>query len=230
MTGTMPRALHLEDFTSPAAGPEAAAPPPPADPPEAAIAAYEDGYRNGWDDCARAEAAENRKITADLAANLAAITASHAEARQDVLTALGPLFEEIAAQLLPRLAAEAVAPAVIAELRGIAAQATEARPLLLAAPGALPALERLLAGADGLDIDLGAEPAFAEGQVSIRHAGERRDIDLTGAAERMAEAIRSFVAQETAAPAVAIAPGFSPAAPLAPHPIPTQFPTPEGQA
>lgn len=194
----MTRALPLEEFTAPLEGAAPDPAPSPAPMPEdATLAAYEEGYRCGWDDCARAEAEANRKIGADLAANLAAIALNHAEARQDVLAALGPLFEEIAAQLLPRLAAEAVAPAVIAELRQIAQDSSDLRPLLVAAPAALPALERLLATCGDLDIDLAAEPAFAEGQVSIRHAGQRRDIDLTGAAERMAEAIRSFLAQET---------------------------------
>lgn len=207
----MTRMLHLEDFTAPSPLPEVA-PAAPVEPPEATLAAFEDGYRSGWDDCARAEAEAHRKIGADLAANLATLARTHEEARQDVLRALGPLFEEIAAQLLPRLAAEAVAPTVIAELRAIAGQATAARPLLVAAPAALPALERLLASVDGFDIDLGAEPAFAEGQVSIRHDGERRDIDLTGAAARMADAIRGYIAQETA--------DLAPAPPV--QPIPTE--------
>ena len=200
----MTRALRLEDFAPVGTDAATAAPVPPvAEAPDAALAAFDEGYRNGWDDCAKAEAEAHRKIGADLAANLQDVALTYAEARQDVLTALGPLFEEIAAQLLPRLAAEAVAPAVIAELRSIATEASAARPVLIAAPAALPALERLLAGEDAPDIDLRAEPAFAEGQVSIRHDGQRRDIDLTEAAARMAEAIRSFIAEEVAEPAPA---------------------------
>lgn len=195
----MTRALPLEDFTSSAGAPAPEpAPAPSAMPEDATLAAYEDGYRCGWDDCARAEAEANRRIGADLAANLAAMTLTHAEARQDVLAAIGPLFEDIAAQLLPRLAAEAVAPTVIAELRQIAGENTALRPLLVAAPASLPALERLLATTGEIELDLAAEPTFAEGQVSIRHAGQRRDMDLSGAADRMAEAIRGFLAQETA--------------------------------
>ena len=194
----MIRALALEDFASlnPAAAPPPAASAPRPDAAEAALAAFDEGYRNGWDDCAAAEAEAHRRIGADLAANLQDLSLTYAEARQDVLTALGPLFEDMAAQLLPSLAAEAVAPTVIAELRAIATGAAEARPVLIAAPAALPALERLIAGHDGLDVDLRAEPAFAEGQVSLRFGSERRDIDLSEAARRMADAIRSFLAQE----------------------------------
>ena len=55
-----------------------------------------------------------RRIAADLATNLTELTRSYEAARADVLTApSAPLFEEMAAPLLPRLAAEAVAPAVL---------------------------------------------------------------------------------------------------------------------
>lgn len=198
----MTRALRLDDFAAPGVEPTSTA--PVATVPEASdttLAAFDEGYRNGWDDCARAEADAHRRIGTDLAANLHDIALTYAEARQDVLTALGPLFEQIAAQLLPRLAAEAMAPAVIAELRAVAAEATGGRPVVIAAPAALPALERLLAADVAMDVDLRAEPAFADGQVSIRYANLRRDIDLGDAAQRMADAIRGFVAQNLEDPA-----------------------------
>jgi flagellar assembly protein FliH len=163
---------------------------------EATLAAFDEGYRNGWDDCAKAEAETHRRIATDLAANLQDISLTYAEARQDVLNSLGPLFEDIAAQLLPSLAAEAIAPVVVAELQAAAHGAARGRAVLIASPSALPALERLIAEQGLPEVDLHAEPAYAEGQVSIRFDDERRDIDLSGAAQRMAEAIRSFVALE----------------------------------
>lgn len=199
----MIRAVSLEDFSETASGavlPGAAAQPPRPDDPDTTLAAFEEGYRNGWDDCTKAEAETHRRIGADLATSLQEVALTYAEARQDVLTALGPLFEEMASQLLPRLAAEALSPAVIAELRAAASGATAARPVLVTAPAALPSLERLIAQDESLDVELRAEPAYAEGQVSIRFGTERRDIDLTDAARRMAEAIRAFVAQEAGPP------------------------------
>ena len=195
----MTRPLCLEDFAM-VDDRTQQAPPQQAPDTDTTLAAYEDGYRNGWEDCAKAEAETHRRIGADLAATLQASTLIYAEARQDVLTCLGPLFEDMAAQLLPRLAAEAVAPAVIAELQAIATTATTASIVMMAAPAALPALERLIADHVTTRIDLRAEPAFADGQVSIRFGAEQRDINLSDAATRMAEAIRGFIAQEVAAP------------------------------
>lgn len=201
----MTRTLLLEDFDNapgaprpPVAGPAGA--PDPADTGEAALAAFEEGYRNGWEDCTRAEAEGHRRIAADLAANLHELSQGYETARSEVLDSLGPVFEQMAAQLLPALAAEAVAPAVLAELRAAAEEASAARAVLLAAPAALPALERLVETQEGLSVDLRAEPAFAEGQVSLRFDGERRDIDLGQAARRMAETLRSFLAEQTGRP------------------------------
>ncbi|MEQ8368154.1 MAG: hypothetical protein RIB61_15760 [Roseicyclus sp.] len=201
----MTRPLMLEDFSSAVAlgrgepsrptdsGPPAAT----AETEDEKLAAFDRGYKDGWDDCAREEAEANRRIGAALEASLRDMTLLYAEARQEVLASLAPLFEDIAAQLLPRLAAEAVAPAVIAELEAIAADGLHPRPVLIAAPAALPGLERLIDMREGLEIDLKTEPAFADDQVSIRFGAERRDIDLSDAADRMAEAIRAFVRTET---------------------------------
>ncbi|MHA7887293.1 MULTISPECIES: flagellar biosynthesis protein [Roseicyclus] len=200
----MTRALTLEEFsTDPASPPGPTAPAAAADP-ETALAAFDEGYRNGWEDCASAEAEGQRRIGADLARALSEVNRSYEQARADILAALGPLFEEMAARLLPRLAAEAVAPAVQAELTRIADQASGGQVVLMAAPAALPALERLVDTQPDLSLRLVAEPALAEGQVSLRFAGERRDIDLGEAADRMAEALRAFTApDQTGAPRAA---------------------------
>lgn len=200
----MTRALTLEDFAqtgaavsdSPGASdlPQAA-----GEPAEETIAAYDEGYRCGWEDCAKAEAESQRRVGADLATNLDALSLDHAAARAEVLAALGPLFEDIAAQFLPTLAAEAIAPTVIHELRMAAESATDGPAVLVAAPTAIPALTRLIEMQEGLEITLRPEPAFADSQVSLRFGAERRDIDLGDAARRMADAIRAFVAQDQGA-------------------------------
>jgi flagellar assembly protein FliH len=193
---TRPLALERFDAADPGAAlgdPGVAAEPATPGAPDAALAAFDEGYRDGWDDCARAEAERNRTIGADLAANLRDLARSYEAARQDVLTNLGPFFEEMAARFLPELAAEAVAPVVLAELGAVAGAAGTARAVLVASPAALPALEHLLESHGDTAVELRAEPAYADGQVSLRFEGERRDIDLGDAARQVADAIRAFL-------------------------------------
>ena len=215
----MIRMLDLERFDAEAVGTATRGPAARAEAEtpaatDAALAAFDEGYRDGWDDCARAEAERNRTIGADLATNLRELARGHEAARQDVLAGLGPFFEEMAARFLPDLAAEAVGPVVLSELGAVADRVSTARPVLVAAPAALPALEHLLDSQGVSEVELRAEPAYADGQVSLRFEAERRDIDLGDAARRVAEAIRAFVetGSDGAAPAAPWADGDASAA------------------
>jgi flagellar assembly protein FliH len=164
---------------------------------EERLEVYEKGYQSGWDDCAAAEAELQRNVSADLAGRLNDFDFTYAEARRDVLGSLGPLFEDMAAQLLPRLAAEAVAPTVISELLAAAETASASDIVLVAAPVTVPVIERLLEMQDRTDIRVTPEPAYAEAQISVRYAGTRRDIDLGDTAARMADALRAFIEDQT---------------------------------
>lgn len=196
----MTRALQLEDFGAPgsARGPEAAPEAPAAEAlPETALEggdldAFEQGYRSGWDDCAANEVEERRRVGADLATALAEISLTLDAARDEMLGAVQPLFEQIVAQLLPAIVAEAVTPLVADELRRIAEARCTARVDLLAAPETCPVIEKLVDANPDLEISVIPEAALAEGQVSLRFADQSRDIDLSHAAAQMAEAIRCF--------------------------------------
>ncbi|MCR9068161.1 MAG: hypothetical protein NXH79_04885 [Rhodobacteraceae bacterium] len=190
----MTRPLLLEDFATERPGGAATqVQAGPTSPEEAQLDAYEAGYKSGWDDCIAAEQEVHRRIGSDLAAALGDISLTHAAARAEVLSALGPLFEEVARTLLPRLAADAVAPTIIAELREAAEAAVAPGLTLLVAPDALPVLQRLVEDSLDFEVRVTAEPAFAPAQVSIRSASERRDIDLAAAADRIAAALRDFM-------------------------------------
>ncbi len=47
-----------------------------------------------------------------------------------------------------------------------------------------------------IDLRLTPEPAFADGRVALRFAGEAREIDLSAMVDAMATAIRDFTQQE----------------------------------
>ena len=164
------------------------------------LAAFDAGYKGGWDDCIAAEAEGRAHIGADLARALTEITLTHADARRDVLRSLTPLFDQIIHSLLPTAAAAAVGPVLNAELAVIAERATTAAVELLAAPAACAALEHMASAHPGMTLTVRPEPAFAEGQISIRFAGDEREIDLGQAIARMAEAIRSFTDEMSTVP------------------------------
>ena len=194
----MSRSLILEDFSRAAPSnsktPSQIEVPPPANEADT-LDAYDNGYKSGWADCAAAEAEERLAIGADLAKHVSEAQLTYEQAKSDVLTALTPFFDEFIATLLPRLAAEAVAPVALDELGRLVEQQADAKVELIAAPSVCPSIQRLVEG-QGLDgVSVRPEPAYSESQVSLRAGVERREIDLSQASERIASAIRDFQSQ-----------------------------------
>lgn len=197
----MARSLILQNFaltdTLLSSEPEPAPPEPELPMPDMpdALESYDAGYKCGWSDCADAEAAERVSVGADLAKNLSEATLTYADAKRDVIAALGPFFEDVVTTLLPEMAAAALTPTVIAEVTALAEGQTLAKFEVHAAPSACAALERLAETEHLEGVTVRPEPAFAEGQVSIRAGSERRDLDMAAAAARIAEAIKAFNSQ-----------------------------------
>jgi hypothetical protein len=159
------------------------------------LEAYEAGYKSGWEDANSSEASSRSRISADLTQNLHDISFTFLEARAAVLTSLQPLLREIVDCLLPRLVAEGLAEVVDAELLPIAQTMAEPSCVLICAPVARSALERLIERHMETSISIVEEPAYADGQVTLRYGSEEREINLSASIEKIATAIRDFTSQ-----------------------------------
>lgn len=189
---------------------------------EARLAAFESGYKAGWDDAAAAEAAEQTRIGAELGRNLQALSFTYHEARAEVLRALAPLFEDMVGKLLPQ-AARAALPALVTErLLPAAAASADLRARITANPAALPALRAAIAPRTDMPLDLQPDATLAEGQVVLRLAGpdtgagadtteQRIDVDATIAA--IDSAVAAFFAGTAAADAAPARPAEHPPQP-----------------
>ncbi|MEX3017536.1 hypothetical protein [Gymnodinialimonas hymeniacidonis] len=194
----MSKSLMLDDFSSTGgAGRDPAQKLAPADTSNeaASLDAYEAGYKNGWSDCAAAEAEERKSVGAHLAQKLRDAELTYEKAHSDILEALSPFFQELIETLLPRLAAEALAPVAVEELRKVIEQETGSDIEISAAPSVCEQLQRLL-DAEGLqNAHVRAEPAYSESQISLRVGCERREIELGTVTEKIASAVRAFQTQ-----------------------------------
>lgn len=159
---------------------------------EAKLAAYERGYRAGWDDAAQAQAADQTRIGAELARNLTALNFTYAEARAHVLAAMEPVLQDIVARLLPAIARPALAPTILHSLRPLAERASDSPIEVLINPAARPALDNLLAHANGPPLHLVEEPSLGEGQAFLRLGQSETRIDLDAAIAGIATALTEF--------------------------------------
>lgn len=145
---------------------------------------FEQGYKAGWDDCVAANAAEQSRIGADLARHLQALSFTYHEARGTLLRGLGPLMSDIAAKLLPAIAAQSLAPLIAERLAPALEAAADVPVQILVSPDAEAPVAAAIAGQEALPLMLSADPALGAGQAVLRfgEAEERIDLDATVAA------------------------------------------------
>ncbi len=156
------------------------------------LAAWEQGYRAGWDDAVAAQSEDRQRIGADLARNLQELAFTYQEARTHVLAGLEPLLVGIVGQLLPALARETLAPLVLERLMPMAEDLADQPVHLVLNPVARPAVEALLTGATGLPLRIVEEPTLGEGQVCLRRGAVEARVDLGRAVAEITAAVRRF--------------------------------------
>lgn len=166
---------------------------------EAKLAAYESGYKAGWDDAAAAQTEDQARIGADLARNLQQLSFTYQEARSHILKALEPLLTEIVGRLLPETARETLAPLVLEQVMPMAEELADQPVVLVLNPAVRASVERLIEQATGLPLTIEEEPTLGEGQVYVRLGGAEAKVDLTRVTAEIATAVRSFfsLAEET---------------------------------
>jgi flagellar biosynthesis/type III secretory pathway protein FliH len=166
---------------------------------EARLAAFDQGYKAGWDDAAASQSEDQTRIRADLARTLQGLSFTYQEARAHLLTALQPLLSDIVGRLLPEMARETLAPLVLEQVMPLAEEIADLPVTLVLNPADRTAVETLIQAATGLPLDIAEEPTLPEGQVFVRLGAAEAKVDLSRATAEIAAAVRGFftLAQET---------------------------------
>lgn len=156
------------------------------------LAAYDSGYRAGWDDASSAQAEDQNRIGVDLARNLQSLSFSYHEARTHILKAIEPLMLEVVGRLLPEIARESLAPLVLETLMPMAEALGDTPVKLVLNPAARLPVEALLEQATGLPLVIEEEPTLGEGQVYLKFGSAESEVDLDQATSDIAAAVRGF--------------------------------------
>lgn len=163
------------------------------------LTAFEQGYKAGWDDAVKASAEEQAQLRADLGRNLQSLSFTYEDAHRHVLAALGPLLQEMAATVLPKLARDTLGAAVVEALMPIAETASRPPVTLLIAPSSRPVVEAALKDTIAPPLDLVEEPTLGEAQALLRFDSQELRIDLDAALARISAAVSAFLATDGAA-------------------------------
>lgn len=159
---------------------------------EARLAAYETGYKAGWDDAAEAEATSQGRIRADLARSLQEMSFTYHEARGAVLRQIEPLMHGIVTRVLPELARDTLGQTVTERLLPLARASAEVPVQLLCNPAEQDILADALGNQQLLPLEIEADPLLAEGQVHLKFGQVEEMIDLGGAIKSISGAVAAF--------------------------------------
>lgn len=185
--------LLFEDFDAAPAAAEHAGPPP--DWLDGHSAGFREGLAQG-----RAEAeAESSHLSRELAQSLQEMAFGYAEAREQVLLSLRPLFGVLIDRLLPAFAAEALGPWV-AETLLTSARTCSATPLEIELhPDRIEAVRPCLP--PGLPATLLANPSLGPGAARFLRADRESDLDIDACLAALQEALAAFLDHTAPTPA-----------------------------
>lgn len=159
---------------------------------EARLAAFESGYKAGWDDAVAAQAGDEAGIRQDVARALQGLSFTYHEARAHVLHALSPLIADIAARLLPELAQTAL-PHLVADALGPYAEIAADSPIrLLLNPSVRARVEEVLGSSPGLPLTYVEDPELSPGQIWLALGNTETRIDIDAALATIRTALDDF--------------------------------------
>lgn len=160
---------------------------------EQRLAAFEKGYAAGWEDAIAADTQGKARLSDALCQTLETTEFSYHEALGQMQLALAPVFEAIAEQLLPGMVRSGLVPRIVQALGDIATEAM-GRPLVLAVPvGTGDALAPILPETENLEIIIDEDPTLGDGQARLHLEDGGVEIDLSGLAEEMRQALAAHV-------------------------------------
>lgn len=159
---------------------------------EMRLAAFDAGYRAGWDDAIAAAAGEEAALNDQVGRNIQGLAFTYHEARSHVLRALSPLIADIAVRLLPEIA-HAALPQLVAEALGPYAELAADAPVeVMVHPDARARVETLLGTSPDLPLTVRDDAGLAPGQVWLRLGETETRIDIDAALGSIRTVLQDF--------------------------------------
>ena len=190
-------ALYLEDFGTPISGHTAAVISDEMLETER-LESFDKGYRAGWDDAIKAKSDEGAQFADGVAQSLQDLSFTYHEVHAQILSNLGPLFEEILQKMLPRLARETLGAHVADQLASMARDMGTVQIEIAVAPGTAGQVSQLVNGSGArLPITVVEDSDVPEGRADMRLGAKEVSIDLSDVIVQISEAVRAALQGQT---------------------------------
>jgi len=191
----MSQRLKLEVFAPDRPAPDPGTPQAtgPTEMEEARLAAFENGYKDGWDDAVAAQADDTAALRAEVARNLQALAFTQAEARAVVLRDIAPLIAALVGRVLPVIATHALPQMIVEAMAPFADLAVESPLDLRVHPDTRLAVEGMLPeGAAGFAFRLIEDGALPRGAAILRQGEAETRLDVTATVAHLATLVENY--------------------------------------
>ncbi|MFV0334399.1 MAG: hypothetical protein ACK5JR_10065 [Tropicimonas sp.] len=159
---------------------------------EERLQAFDQGYRDGWEDAAKAHAEGQASISVELAGNLQALSFTYHDARNAILGEMEDILTGIVTHILPDAMVQSLGQMIVERVREAAESAADVLVEIVVNPENVPRLRLLLEGMIAPPLRVVGEASLGEGQAFIRLGEAEQKIDLEAVLRDLAEAVAEF--------------------------------------
>lgn len=191
----MSRQLILEDFGVDAM--PVAPVPHSLLPEDQRLAAFEEGYKAGWDDATKADSDAKARIGADLEKNLQELSFTFHEARAHIIGNIAPLLRAMAETVLPTVAQAKFAQTVLETVHQCLETAGDAPLTLTVHPSDRAVIETVLPENGPLPVTITDQSSVAQGQVFFKIGAQETVVDMAALLAEISASVEAFLAETT---------------------------------
>ncbi len=159
---------------------------------EERLQAFDQGYKDGWDDAAKAHAEEQASIGVELAGNLQALSFTYHEARNAILEEMEDILTGLVTRILPDTMVHSLGQMIVERVRDVADNAAEVQVEIVVNPNNVTRVRALLDNMIAPPLKVVSEPSLGEGQAFIRMGDAEHKIDLEAVLRDLSEAVAEF--------------------------------------
>ena len=156
------------------------------------LAAFEEGYRAGWDDADKARQQDQGAVSEGLAQQLQDLSFTYHEAYSHIMAAVTPLLQEMAVALLPEMARATLGAHVAETLQGFAREIGATEVEIAVHPDSVDAVAPHVQGTFSFPLRLVPDAGLGADQAEIRFDQTEKQIDLGDMIRAVQEAVEGF--------------------------------------
>lgn len=156
------------------------------------LAAFEEGYKAGWDDGTTAQADQANAISDEFAKNLQELSFTYHEVHHQAQTAFSRFLSEFVAQIVPAFLQHANASSILDQLSDLALSDNASEVKLTCSDQRVEFIKRIATKEIPMPISVVTDPGLNKDEVQLTVGNETRQIDFGAVAKEIQQVLMAL--------------------------------------